>query len=164
MGAPLSDPARAAEVAAALDVARYDQALLRTRHMGEAASIVSAFVPVRDALLALQRRFAGQPGGAVLDGRDIATVVCPDAAVKFYVTATPEERARRRFRELAASGDATGYEAVLDDIQKRDARDRTRGAAPLRVAPDAVVIDTTALDPQAAFDQALAVVTARAAA
>lgn len=160
-GETLSDPVRAAAIAAALDLSRYDQARLRARHMGEAASIVSAVALVRDALLALQRRFAAQPGGAVLDGRDIGTVVCPDATVKLYVTASPAERARRRFRELAASGEAGDYGSVLSDIEKRDARDRTRGAAPLRVAADAIVLDTTDLDQEAAFASALAVVTDR---
>jgi CMP/dCMP kinase len=161
-GEPLSDPERASAVASGLDPSRFDERRLRTRHMGEAASVVSAHPAVRDALLALQRRFAAQPGGAVLDGRDIGTVVCPDADVKLFVTASDEERARRRHRELATGGDDEGgLEIVLEEIRRRDERDRTRGAAPLRAAADAVVLDTTALGPDEAFEQALAVVLAR---
>jgi cytidylate kinase len=157
----LQDEARAARIAAELDIAMIDGERLRGREMGEAASIVSAFGPVREALLAYQRRFAAQPGGAVLDGRDIGTVVCPQAEVKLYVTASPEERARRRHRELAGAGEETSYEAVLADIQRRDLRDETRSAAPLRSAEDAILLDTTNLDAEAAFAQALAIVTAR---
>lgn len=160
-GWPLEDVSRAARIAAELDIAVMDDTRLRGREMGEAASIVSAFGPVRDALLAYQRRFAAQPGGAVLDGRDIGTVVCPSAEVKLYVTASPEERARRRHRELAAAGDETSYDAVLADIRRRDQRDETRSAAPLKRAEDAILLDTTALDADSAFAQALAIVTSR---
>jgi cytidylate kinase len=160
-GWALEDESRAARVAAELDMAVMDGKSLRGREMGEAASIVSAFGPVRDALLAYQRRFATQPGGAVLDGRDIGTVVCPSAEVKLYVTASPEERARRRHRELSTAGDETSYEAVLADIRRRDQRDETRSAAPLKRAEDAILLDTTALDADSAFAQALAIVTSR---
>lgn len=160
-GWPLEDESRAARIAAELDIAVMDDTRLRGREMGDAASIVSAYGPVRDALLAYQRRFATQPGGAVLDGRDIGTVVCPSAEVKLYVTASAEERARRRHRELAAAGDETSYEAVLADIRRRDQRDETRSAAPLKRAEDAILLDTTALDADSAFAQALAIVTSR---
>lgn len=160
-GEALEDPARAAAAAEALDATRLDAARLRSRHMGEAASIVSAFVPVRDALLGVQRRFAALPGGAVLDGRDIGTVVCPDADAKLYVTASPEERARRRHRELETGGEPTAYAAVLAEIRRRDARDRDREAAPLRAAPDAILIDTTECDPEEAFRRALAAIEPR---
>ena len=154
----LEAPDLAAAAARGLDLRRLDDPRLRERHMGEAASIVSAFPPVRSALLALQRRFAEQEGGAVLDGRDIGTVVCPAAEAKLFVTASPEERARRRLRELQGNGEATDYEAVLDDIRRRDERDSSRSSAPLRVAADAVVIDTTSLDADGAFACALAIV------
>jgi cytidylate kinase len=160
-GWSLEDEARAARIASELDMAVMDARSLRGRQMGEAASIVSAFGPVRAALLEYQRRFAAQPGGAVLDGRDIGTVVCPEAEVKLYVTASPEERARRRHRELAAAGEESSYDAVLADIRRRDLRDETRSAAPLKRADDAVLLDTTMLDAEAAFAEALAIVKAR---
>ena len=160
-GWSLKDEGRAARIAAELDMAVMDARSLRGRQMGEAASIVSAFGPVRAALLEYQRRFAAQPGGAVLDGRDIGTVVCPEAEVKLYVTASPEERARRRHRELAAAGEESSYDAVLADIRRRDLRDETRSAAPLKRADDAVLLDTTMLDAEAAFAEALAIVKAR---
>jgi CMP/dCMP kinase len=158
---PLSDAEAATRAAGALDPAGLDDPRLRSREMGEAASIVSAFPGVRDALLAFQRRFATQAGGAVLDGRDIGTVVCPDAELKLYVTASPEERARRRQRELAQSGQPADLGDVLSDIQRRDARDQGRQNAPLRMADDAVLLDTTVLDAEAAFRQALAIVESR---
>ena len=119
--------------------------------MGGAASIVSAYPPVRAALLAFQQRFAAQLPGAVLDGRDIGTVVCPTAEVKLFITATPEERARRRHLELIAQGEPADFTAILDDIRRRDERDTTRSAAPLKPAADAVILDTTALDAEAVF-------------
>jgi len=161
-GLPLQDEAAAAAVAAELGPALLDPSRLRGGPMGEAASLVSVHLPVRDALLAFQRRFAAQPGGAVLDGRDIGTVVCPEAGVKLYVTASSEERARRRFRELVACGEATTFEAVLADIRRRDSRDADRAASPMRPAPDAVQLDTTHLGPGEAFACALAIVGARA--
>src|SRR5688572_18648075 len=144
-GLPLTDPS-AARVAASLDLSRLDDPRLKGREMGEAASVVSAYQPVRDALLDLQRRFAAQPGGAILDGRDIGTVICPDADAKLFVTASAEERARRRHLELASRNEATAYEAILADIRRRDERDMSRSTAPLKAAPDAVVLDTTELD------------------
>ena len=160
-GETLSDPAAASRAAAALNTAVLDDQRLRSREMGEAASIVSAFAPVRETLLAFQRRFAEQDGGAVLDGRDIGTVVCTGADIKLYVTASPEERARRRQRELALAGEPAEFDAVLAEIQRRDARDQGRPNAPLRMADDAILLDTTELDADAAFARALAIVESR---
>ncbi|TNC13752.1 (d)CMP kinase [Methylobacterium terricola] len=160
-GRDLADEAAAAAAARALAPGFLADSRLRGSAMGEAASIVSAQGAVRAALLDWQRRFAGAPSGAVLDGRDIGTVVCPDAAVKLFVTASAEERARRRHRELEGRGEAVPYDEVLADILRRDARDADRDAAPLRVAEDAVVIDTTALDADAAFRAATDVVDGR---
>lgn len=157
-GIPLSDAGAAASIATLLSPEQLDASRLRGVDMGEAASVVSVHEAVREALLAWQRRFATQPGGAVLDGRDIGTVVCPEADVKLYVTASVEERARRRFREVTATGEATTFEAVLADIVRRDARDADRAAAPMRAAPDARHLDTTALDADAAFAKALELV------
>lgn len=166
-GFPLDNVAIAEAIAQNLDLADLDAEKLRSREVGEAASVVAAHGPVRKALLDLQRAFAAQAGGAVLDGRDIGTVIAPDAGAKLFVTASPGERARRRFRELVGRGeigdDAAGYDAVLADIQRRDARDSGRADAPLLVAADAVVLDTTTLDIEAAFAAALAAVEARRA-
>ncbi len=157
-GLPLEDAAAAARAARTLDLATLDEARLRGAEMGEAASVVAAVPSVREALLDLQRRFAADPRGAVLDGRDIGTVICPDADVKIFVTASAEERARRRHRELAGRGEAVAFETVLDDIRRRDARDGGRSSAPLRAARDARLLDTTALDIEAAFRAAVAIV------
>ena len=145
-------------VAQSLDTSHLDDPRLREREMGEAASLVSGFQPVRDALIEFQRRFAAQLPGAVLDGRDVGTVVCPIAEVKLFVTATPEERARRRHLEFVARDGPADFTAILEDIRRRDERDTSRAVAPLRPAPDAVVIDTTSLDADAAFRRALEVV------
>jgi cytidylate kinase len=160
-GMPLTDAAAAEEAACTLDVNLLQDPRLRGAEMGEAASVVSAFQPVRDALLAFQREFTANPAGAVLDGRDIGTVVCPLADAKLFVTAAPEERARRRHLELVGRGEAAEFRAILDEILRRDERDRSRSTAPLRAADDAVVLDTTALDPDAAFRAALALVESR---
>ena len=113
---------------------------------------------VRAAILDYQRTFARRPEGAVLDGRDIGTVVCPDADVKLYVTATPEVRAERRYREKLGRGEAATYEAVLDDIRARDERDAAREVSPMRPAADAFLLDTSNLDIEAAFDTAVGVI------
>ena len=161
------DPAdgRQALAAAALTAADLVDPELRAERVGSAASVVAAHPEVRRALLSYQRDFARQPPGgakgAVLDGRDIGTVVCPDAAVKLFVTASPEARARRRYLELKAK-DATASEtAVLADLKLRDARDRERALAPLKPASDAHLLDTTNLDIEAAFAAARAIVAAR---
>jgi CMP/dCMP kinase len=157
-GRPLTDASAAASAAASLDPASLDDPRLRGREMGDAASVVSAFQPVRDALLDWQRRFAAQPGGAVLDGRDIGTVICPHADIKLFVTATAEERARRRHVELESRGEPAAFEAILADIRRRDERDTSRNAAPLKAAEDAIVLDTTTLDADAVFRAALDIV------
>jgi CMP/dCMP kinase len=160
-GDPLADEDAATRAALALEPSSLDDPRLRGAPMGEAASIVSAFQPVRDALLAFQRGFAGQAAGAVLDGRDIGTVVCPLADVKLFITAAPEERARRRHLELLERGEIAEFTTILEDIRRRDERDRTRSTAPLRIADDALVLDTTNLDPEAAFRAALDLVETR---
>lgn len=154
----LTDRDAAARVAQELDVTHLDDERLRGAQMGEAASVISAYQPVRDALLAFQRQFAGQPPGAVLDGRDIGTVVCPHADVKLFITASAEERARRRHRELLSRGETTDYEIILNDIRRRDERDMTRSNAPLKAADDALTLDTTHLDADQAFQAALELV------
>jgi cytidylate kinase len=155
---PLTDPVAAEEAAFQLDVSRLQDPRLRGAEMGEAASLVSGYQPVRDALLAFQRDFAAQATGAVLDGRDIGTVVCPLAEVKLFVTATPEERARRRHLELLARGEVAEFRTILEDIRRRDERDSSRSSAPLKAADDAVLLDTTSLDADAAFRAALDIV------
>ena len=146
--------------AEALDPAAIDEAALKTQAVGEAASLVSAFPEVRGALVAFQRRFGRTPPGAVLDGRDIGTVIFPDADVKIFVTATAEVRARRRAAELQAAGAAVDEAQVLADILRRDERDTARAAAPLERAPDAHLLDTTHLDIDAAFRAAIDIVEA----
>src|SRR3712207_950140 len=119
-GVDLADRDAAAHAARNLDVTHLDDPRLRGAEMGEAASVIAAYQPVRDALLAFQRQFAEQAPGAVLDGRDIGSVVCPHADVKLFITASAEERARRRHRELLARGESPAYEAILNDIRRRD--------------------------------------------
>lgn len=152
-GLPLDDVDAAVEAARGLSLTDFDEARLRARDMGEAASVVAAMPAVRAALVDMQRAFAARPEGAVLDGRDIGTVICPAAQVKIFVTASPETRAQRRALELAGRGEEVDYNAILDDVRKRDARDSERSAAPLKAAADAVTLDTSELD----RDQVLAV-------
>ncbi|MDX6804626.1 (d)CMP kinase [Terrihabitans rhizophilus] len=159
-GGTLDDEAVAAEAARNLDIRTLDPEALRGPGMGEGASVIAALPAVRAALVELQRDFANQPGGAVLDGRDIGTVICPDAHVKVFVTASAEERARRRHGEFLGRGESVTYEEVLADIRARDARDTARATAPLRPAEDACLLDTTELDIEAAFRAALAIVEA----
>jgi cytidylate kinase len=128
---------------------------LRSETVSQIASAISAYAAVRAALLDRQRNFAALPGGAVLDGRDIGTVIAPDADLKLFVTATPEVRAKRRLAELEGRGMSTHYEDVLADILARDARDSDRIAAPLRQAADAILLDTTNLDREAAIAEAI---------
>lgn len=134
---------------------------IRSEAAARAASIVSAHPAVRAALLDRQRRFARQTGGAVLDGRDIGTVIVPDADAKLYVTATSEVRARRRFDELVQAGARVGFDHVLADIESRDARDSERSTAPLARAADADLLDSSDLDISATVQQAIALVAAR---
>src|SRR5215831_2376941 len=154
------DHALARAAAEALDARRFGEAALKARPVGEAASLVSAIPEVRSVVLAFQRDFGRIPPGAVLDGRDIGTVIFPDAEVKIYVDATPEVRARRRAAEIAAAGGAVSEAEVLADIRRRDERDTRRAAAPLRPAPDAHLLDTTHLDIDAAFRAAIDIVEA----
>jgi len=160
-GGDLGDAKAAERAARALDTGRLsDDAALTSGDAGEAASRVAGFPGVRAALLDLQQAFAAQAGGAVLDGRDIGTVIAPNAPAKLFVTATPETRARRRWRQLNARGDMITYEAMLADIQRRDERDAGRGSAPMVQADDAVLLDTTDMDIEAAFDAARRIVEA----
>jgi cytidylate kinase len=159
-GDRLDDVDRAVAAAKALDPDGFDEKVLKSHAIGEAASIVSAFPELRAALLAFQRDFGRAPPGAVLDGRDIGTVIFPDADVKIYVDATPEVRARRRAAEIARAGGAVSEAEVLADIRRRDERDTGRAAAPLRAAPDAHLLDTSHLDIDAAFWAAIDIVEA----
>ena len=155
---PCDDVAKATAAAKALDPARFDEAALKSAEIGDAASIVSAIPEVRRVLVVLQREFAAAPPGAVIDGRDIGTVICPDAPVKIYVTASPEVRARRRAQEFSAQGLKVDEARVLEDMRRRDERDTTRAVAPLKPAKDAHLLDTTNMDIEAAFRAAVALV------
>jgi CMP/dCMP kinase len=157
-GGALDDAMTAARAARLLDPASVSDPGLRDPGVGDAASIVAKFPQVRAALLEFQRDFARQEPGAVLDGRDIGTVVLPDADAKIFVVADVEVRAKRRFLELKARGEDVTYEGVLDVIRRRDARDMGRDAAPMKPADDAVVLDTTGLDVAAAFAAALKII------
>ena len=154
-GEPYDDVAKATAVAKSLDLAHFDEAALKSHAVGEAASIVSAIPEVRAVLVVFQRQFAAAPPGAVIDGRDIGTVICPDAPVKIFVTAAPEIRARRRAKEFEAQGQMVDEAAVLADILRRDERDMTRKIAPLKPAADAHLLDTTDMDIEAAFRAAV---------
>ena len=156
------DDAEAAEAAARslVPAGLAEDPRLTTGAAGEAASRVAGHTGVRAALLELQQDFASQPGGAVLDGRDIGTVIAPDAPVKLFVTATAETRARRRWLQLTGRGETIAFEDMLADIIRRDERDAGRGAAPMVMADDAVLLDTTEMDIEAAFDAARRVVEA----
>ena len=159
-GHKLEDPGQAAAAARALDPTRFDEAALKSHAAGEAASVVSAIPQVRAALLRFQQDFAAAPPGAVLDGRDIGTVICPNADAKIFVTATPEVRARRRVLEMRRGGALADEAEVLADIRRRDERDSARGVAPLKPAADAVLLDTSDLDIEAAFRAAVEIVEA----
>jgi CMP/dCMP kinase len=159
-----ADPATAARAAQELDLSLLEDQRLRDDDATAASSLVAAIPAVRQALLGFQRDFAHRPGGAVLDGRDIGTVVCPDADAKLFLTATLEARALRRSRELQGDAGGSIYQRVLADMKARDARDSVRQAAPLVAAADAVVIDTSTLDADAAFAAALAAIAGRLAA
>jgi CMP/dCMP kinase len=157
-GGDPADPAAAAAAARRVEAAMLADPRLREEQVAAASSVVAAIPAVREALLAFQRRFAAAPPaparGAVLDGRDIGSVVCPEADVKIFLDASPEARARRRVEELRARGLPAIYEAVLEDMRKRDARDIGRSAAPLVPAPGAHQIDTTDLDTEQVFERA----------
>ena len=157
-GFRLEDPWAAVAAARGLDPASFGDPGLRGAAAGDAASIVARIPQVRAALLSYQRAFARRAPGAVLDGRDIGTVVCPDADVKIFVTASPAVRARRRFEELEARGAGVAYETVLADILARDARDADRAISPLAMADDAMLLDTSNLSIEAAFDAAVGLI------
>ena len=157
-GHRLDDAARAAAAAKALDPAQFDEAALKSHAAGEAASVVSAIPEVRAALFRLQQDFAAVPPGAVLDGRDIGTIICPSADAKIFVTASPEVRAKRRAIEMRSLGQIADEAAILADIQRRDERDSRRAIAPLRPAADAHILDTSDLDIDAVFREAIAIV------
>lgn len=164
-GLDLEDEAAGAETARTLDIAITQSPAIRTAEVGNAASIVSAKPAVRAALLEFQRDFAANPpgnlAGAVLDGRDIGTVVCPGAPLKLFVTASDDVRAARRYEELKAAGSDITYAKVLKDLKDRDERDRARATAPLSQAADAILLDSSELDIEGAFMRALDIVSAR---
>ncbi|MGH6763618.1 MAG: (d)CMP kinase [Phyllobacterium sp.] len=153
-GLPLDDEAIAEQTALMLDLSKLDRAVLSTHDIGEAASKVAVMPAVRRALVTAQRNFAETPPGTVLDGRDIGTVVCPDAPVKLYVTASPDARAIRRYKEMVSKGQTADLGGVLEDIKRRDARDMGRSDSPLRPAEDAHLLDTTEMDIETAFQTA----------
>ena len=150
-----ADPQAALISAQRLNPLTLDDPALRTPELGEAASLVAKHPEVRKSLHAYQRSYATAAHGAVIEGRDIGTVIFPEAPVKLFVTATPDERAQRRYLELKAAGNTISKEEVLDDIRRRDERDKNRAASPLRQAPDAYLLDTTNLDIDAAFKAAI---------
>jgi cytidylate kinase len=158
VGLPLDDAALASAVADAVDFAALDREALSGHATGEAASRVAVLPAVRRVLVARQREFARVPPGAVLDGRDIATVVCPDALAKLYVTASPAVRAQRRFDEIRRQGGSADFARILADIEMRDARDMGRSDSPLKPASDAHLIDTSEMGIEAAFHAALEIV------
>ncbi|MGA2056501.1 MAG: (d)CMP kinase [Bradyrhizobium sp.] len=145
-GADLKDEAAAVSAARRLDPTTFDNPALKSHEVGTAASMVSAIPEVRAALVEFQRQFASRPPGAVLDGRDIGTVICPNAEVKIFVVADPEVRARRRTLEARSRGEAADEATILADILARDERDRNRAAAPLKPAEDAYLLDNSHLD------------------
>ena len=159
-GADLTNEVIAVSAALELDPERFGDPLLKTQKVGEAASIVSAIPKVREVLLNFQRAFAADPPGAVLDGRDIGTVICPDADVKIFVVADPVVRARRRTLEAKARGEAADEAAVLADIVARDERDRNRRVAPLKPAADAYLLDNSHLDIEGGVRAAIDIVEA----
>jgi cytidylate kinase len=159
-GKPPQDKEAAVKAARALDHAHLDRHALQSDSIGTTASVVSAFPEVRAVLLEYQRAFAAKPPGVVLDGRDIGTVIAPQAEVKIFLTATAEVRARRRTKEMEQRGEKADFAAILADIRARDARDTERAVSPLKQAPDARLLDTTHLDIDAAIRAAIDIVEA----
>jgi CMP/dCMP kinase len=159
-GYPLDDVDRATEAAVRLDPTQFEENALKLQVITEAASVVAAIPQVRQALINYQREFAMRAPGAVLDGRDIGTVIAPGADVKLFIVASPEMRAARRTLELRARGENADEQDVLADLLRRDERDSRRAAAPLKVAPDAHLLDTTHLGIDAAFRAAVDIVEA----
>ena len=162
-GQSLDDQVFAAQAAQLLDTTTLDDPGLRSPGAGDAASVVAKFPAVRSSLLALQRAFADQPPGAVLDGRDIGTVVCPEADIKIFVTADLAVRAHRRFEELRRRGDPVSLEGVTEVLRLRDERDTSRADAPMKPADDADLLDTTEMDIETAFDAAVRLIKRRIA-
>ena len=159
-GLPLDDEAVAAEVARNLDLAGLDRAVLSAHGIGEAASKIAVMPSVRRALVEAQRGFAAREPGTVLDGRDIGTVVCPDAPVKLYVTASAEVRAKRRHEEIVEAGGSADYDAIFEDVKRRDERDMGRTDSPLKPAEDAYLLDTSEMSIEAAFQTAKSIIDA----
>jgi cytidylate kinase len=159
-GADLRDETRAVQAALELDPEKFEDPILKTQKIGEAASVVSAIPQVREALVNFQRQFAADPPGAVLDGRDIGTVICPHAEVKIFVLADPAVRARRRTLEARARGEEADEAAVLADILARDERDKNRAVAPLKPAHDAYLLDNSNLDIEGGVRAAIDIVEA----
>jgi len=159
-GKPLDDEAIAEETALHLDLAGLDRSVLSRHEVGEAASKIAVMPAVRRALVTAQRAFSLREPGTVLDGRDIGTVVCQEAPVKLYVTASPEIRARRRYDEIVAGGGTADYEAIFADVKKRDERDMGRSDSPLKPAEDAHLLDTSEMSIEAAFQAAKAIIDA----
>ncbi len=157
-GGDLGDEAAATAAARALNPAELENPDVRTRAAGEAASRVAVYTPVRQMLRDFQRAFAAQQPGAVIDGRDIGTVIAPGAQAKLFVTATPEARADRRWKQLVGQGESVTYDEVLADIRLRDRRDSSRADSPMVIADDAVLLDTTEMTIEAAFDAARRIV------
>ena len=157
-GMPLDNESAAVLVAEKLDLESLEKETLSAHHIGEAASRIAVMSEVRSALVAAQRTFADKEPGAVLDGRDIGTVVCPDAEIKLFITASPEVRARRRHAEIISKGGEANEEDILADIIKRDERDMGRSDSPLKPAEDAHLIDTTEMSIEIAFQTALTLV------
>ncbi len=157
-GFKLEDTWAAVAAAKGLDPLTFDDTVLRGAEAGDKASIVAKIPEVRAALIEFQRDFARRPPGAVFDGRDIGTVVCPDADAKIFVVASPEVRARRRFLEHQTRGEPIRYETVLSDIRDRDERDMNRAVSPLKPAADAHLLDTSDLTIEAAFDAAVGLI------
>lgn len=157
-GIDFQDERECALLAQHIDPSEFDERELRGAGVGAAASVVASLGAVRRALYELQRKFAQQAGGAVLDGRDIGTVIAPDADVKLWVDASVEERARRRFKELSAMGEGVTEHGVLEQLKERDARDAGRKDAPMKPADDAIWVDTTRMTPDECFAKAVAIV------
>ena len=159
-GIDLRDEAAAVAAAQELDPEKFGDPILKTQEVGQAASVVSAIPRVRQVLVNFQRQFAADPPGAVLDGRDIGTVICPDADVKIFVLADPKVRARRRTLEARARGEEADEAAVLADILQRDERDKNRSVAPLKSAPDAYLLDNSQLDIESGVRAAIDIIEA----
>lgn len=159
-GLPLDDETVAEKMALDIDLAGLDRSVLARHEVGEAASKIAVMPAVRRALVEAQRQFSTRLPGTVLDGRDIGTVVCPQAPVKLYVTATADVRARRRYDEIVGNGGKADYMHIFDDVKKRDERDMGRADSPLRPASDAHLLDTSEMSIEAAFQAAKSIIDA----